>query len=84
MQAAFQDRENLYLLLNYIEAGDLRHYINLNVSFNEHQISNIRKIKNSSFAASSTPSRPSTAATSSTAISNQKTSSLTNKATPTS
>lgn len=28
MHAAFQDRENLYLLIDYLEGGDLRYYIN--------------------------------------------------------
>lgn len=33
MHCAFQDRENLYLLLDYMDAGDLRYYINRRVEF---------------------------------------------------
>ncbi len=33
MRCAFQDRENLYLLMDYLDAGDLRHYINRNFPF---------------------------------------------------
>ena len=39
MRAAFQDRENLYLLMDYLDSGDLRYYINLNYFFSEEQIS---------------------------------------------
>jgi protein kinase A len=39
MHCAFQDRENLYLLIDYMEAGDLRYYLNRGVIFNEPQIS---------------------------------------------
>lgn len=28
MHCAFQDRDNLYLLIDYLEGGDLRYYIN--------------------------------------------------------
>jgi serine/threonine protein kinase len=39
MKCAFQDRDNLYLLLDYLDGGDLRYYINRKVEFNETQIS---------------------------------------------
>ena len=39
MTCAFQDRENLYLLLDYLDGGDLRYYINRHYNFNEEQIS---------------------------------------------
>lgn len=38
MRAAFQDRDNLYLLMDYLDSGDLRYYINRNYSFSEEQI----------------------------------------------
>lgn len=40
MKCAFQDRENCYLLMDYLDGGDLRYYINRNYTFNEEQISN--------------------------------------------
>jgi len=39
MKCAFQDRENLYLLMDYLEGGDLRYYINRNYPFTEDQVS---------------------------------------------
>lgn len=39
MISAFQDRENLYLLIDYLDAGDLRYYINRKYKFDENQIS---------------------------------------------
>ena len=39
MVCAFQDRENLYLLIDYLDSGDLRYYINRNYEFSEGQIS---------------------------------------------
>lgn len=33
MISAFQDRENLYLLIDYLDGGDLRYYINRNYPF---------------------------------------------------
>lgn len=33
MHSAFQDRENLYLLIDYLDGGDLRYYINRSYSF---------------------------------------------------
>lgn len=35
MVAAFQDRENLYLLMDYIDGGDLRYHIGRRRRFNE-------------------------------------------------
>lgn len=35
MKCAFQDRENCYLLMDYLDGGDLRYYINRNYTFNE-------------------------------------------------
>jgi serine/threonine protein kinase len=39
MKGAFQDRDNCYLLMDYLEAGDLRYYLNRNYTFSEEQIS---------------------------------------------
>jgi protein kinase A len=39
MKCSFQDRENLYLLMDYLDGGDLRYYLNRNYAFNEEQIS---------------------------------------------
>lgn len=39
MHSAFQDRENLYLLIDYLEGGDLRYYINRRYTFAEEQTS---------------------------------------------
>lgn len=39
MLCSFQDRENLYLLIDYLEGGDLRYYINRHYNFSEEQIS---------------------------------------------
>jgi serine/threonine protein kinase len=33
MISAFQDRENVYLLLDYLSGGDLRYYINRKKNF---------------------------------------------------
>lgn len=33
MVAAFQDRENLYLAMDYLSGGDLRYYINRKAKF---------------------------------------------------
>lgn len=41
MHAAFQDRDNLYLLMDYLDSGDLRYYINRNYAFDEEQISKL-------------------------------------------
>ena len=35
MHCAFQDRENLYLVMDYLEGGDLRYYINRRYNFTE-------------------------------------------------
>ena len=35
---SFQDKDNLYLILDYLSGGDLRFYLNKNVQFNEEQI----------------------------------------------
>ena len=35
MRCAFQDRDNLYLLMDYLDSGDLRYYINRSYSFSE-------------------------------------------------
>lgn len=37
MVAAFQDRENLYLLMDYIDGGDLRYHIGRRRKFNERE-----------------------------------------------
>lgn len=35
MEAAFQDTNKLYLLMNYIEGKNLRYYLNQNLTFSE-------------------------------------------------
>ena len=35
---SFQDKENLYLILDYLPGGDLRYYMTTNMRFNEAQI----------------------------------------------
>ena len=35
---SFQDREYLYLVLDYLAGGDLRYYLSRNIMFNETQI----------------------------------------------
>lgn len=35
MNCAFQDRENLYLIMDYLSGGDLRYHIGRNRRFNE-------------------------------------------------
>ena len=35
---SFQDKDNLYLILDYCSGGDLRFYLNKNIQFNEKQI----------------------------------------------
>ena len=35
---SFQDKDNLYLILDYYSGGDLRFYLNKNIQFNEMQI----------------------------------------------
>jgi hypothetical protein len=76
MKGAFQDRDNCYLLMDYLEAGDLRYYINRNYTFSEDQIRTPLPMQASSSAASWKDSTISTSATSSIATLNQKTSSL--------
>lgn len=38
MHCSFQNSENLYLLIDYLDSGDLRYYINRDYVFNEDQI----------------------------------------------
>lgn len=76
MRGAFQDRDNCYLLMDYLEAGDLRYYINRNYAFSEDQIRTSSPMQASSSGASWKVSTSSTNATSSIAILNRKTSSL--------
>ena len=35
---SFQDKDNLYLILDYYSGGDLRFYLDQNIQFNEKQI----------------------------------------------
>ena len=35
---SFQDKDNLYLILDYFSGGDLRYYLNKHIQFNEKQI----------------------------------------------
>jgi len=44
MHCSFQNRENLYLLIDYLDGGDLRYYINRDFVFNEDQIRNFSKV----------------------------------------
>ena len=39
MQSAFQDRENLYILMDYRSGGDLRYHMNHKENYNEDQAS---------------------------------------------
>ena len=39
MVAAFQDRQNLYLLMDYVECGDLRYYLKRKHEFGEESVS---------------------------------------------
>ena len=38
MQAAFQDKENLYLILDYCSRGDMRYHMSTNGEFTEAQV----------------------------------------------
>lgn len=40
MHFAFQDRENLYIMMDYLEGGDLRYHISRHKKFSENQASN--------------------------------------------
>jgi hypothetical protein len=40
MLYAFQDRENLYLIMDLLTGGDLRYHISKNKKFSEEQTSN--------------------------------------------
>lgn len=40
MQAAFQDRENLYLVMDLLTGGDLRYHLSKQKRFTESQLSN--------------------------------------------
>lgn len=39
MLGAFQDRENLYLVMDFLNGGDLRYHLNRKIIFDEKQIS---------------------------------------------
>ena len=41
MHYAFQDRENLYILMDYLGGGDLRFHISRQKKFSENQASKI-------------------------------------------
>jgi serine/threonine protein kinase len=41
MHYAFQDKENLYLVMDYLSGGDLRYHITQKIKFNEEQTSKI-------------------------------------------
>lgn len=41
MQAAFQDRENLFLVMDLLTGGDLRYHIGKHRKFNEESTSNL-------------------------------------------
>ena len=40
MRCAFQDTENLYLVLDYLSGGDLRYHLFTRVDFSENECSN--------------------------------------------
>jgi serine/threonine kinase 32/serum/glucocorticoid-regulated kinase 2 len=44
MLYAFQDRENLYLIMDLLTGGDLRYHISKNKKFSEEQTSNYYNI----------------------------------------
>jgi len=46
MEAAFQDTNKLYLLMNFIEGKNLRHYLNQNLIFSEKEISKTCNMQN--------------------------------------
>jgi serine/threonine protein kinase len=46
MHYAFQDRENLFLVMDYMSGGDLRYHIGKNRRFNEELTSNINNNNN--------------------------------------
>jgi serine/threonine protein kinase len=52
MRCSFQDRDNLYLLMDLLDGGDLRYYINRSYVFAEEQISNSLFTQGSSCGAS--------------------------------
>lgn len=39
MLGAFQDRDNLYLVMDFLNGGDLRYHLNRKIIFDERQIS---------------------------------------------
>jgi hypothetical protein len=41
MKLSFQDKRYLYLLMDYLDSGDLRYYLNRQYYFSEDQISNL-------------------------------------------
>ena len=43
MHYSFQDKENLYLVMDYLSGGDLRHQMNKIKKFTEEETSNINK-----------------------------------------
>jgi serine/threonine protein kinase len=75
MKSSFQDREYLYMTMEYLRGGDLRYHLCFYEFFNEEQTSTFPPMQNSSPAASSSASSSSTPRGSSTATSSPKTSS---------
>jgi serine/threonine protein kinase len=75
MKSSFQDREYLYMTMEYLRGGDLRYHLCFYEFFNEEQTSTSPLTQNSSPAASSSASSSSTPRGSSTATSSPKTSS---------
>jgi len=43
MLGAFQDRDNLYLVMDFLNGGDLRYHLNRKIIFDERQIKFIIK-----------------------------------------
>jgi len=52
MLGAFQDRENLYLAMDFLNGGDLRYHLNRKIIFDEKQISTNIATQSSSLSAS--------------------------------
>lgn len=73
MKSSFQDREYLYMTMEYLRGGDLRYHLCFYEFFNEEQTSTPHLMQSSSPDASSSDWSTSTPKASSTETSNQRT-----------
>jgi hypothetical protein len=73
MKSSFQDREYLYMTMEYLRGGDLRYHLCFYEFFNEEQTSTSHHTQSSSPGASSWDWSTSTPKASSTATSSRKT-----------